>query len=102
MAHPVYGSKWRRVVRPAILARDGYLCRIKGPKCTTIATTVDHIVPWRKDGAWWEPSNLRASCAACNYGRVDHRRVCDACGGSDKANIERDTPGTGTRPSRDW
>lgn len=56
--------QWRRV-RAVVLARDGWVCRmVEG--CETRATTVDHVVPLVKGGAMYEPSNLRAACAAHN------------------------------------
>jgi 5-methylcytosine-specific restriction endonuclease McrA len=42
---------------------------IQGPRCTGIATTVDHIIPTSQGGAFWDTANLRASCERCNYGR---------------------------------
>lgn len=39
---------------------------MRGPRCTVIATTVDHIIPKRLGGTD-HPSNLRAACAPCNY-----------------------------------
>jgi len=50
-----------------VLTRDRYRCQINGPKCTTTATTADHIKP-KSEGGTDEPSNLRASCGPCNYG----------------------------------
>lgn len=62
-ANPI-DSRWRRV-RLLILQRDGYLCAIKGPKCTGTATTVDHILG---RGVSEDPKDLRSACKACNYG----------------------------------
>jgi len=59
------GRPWTRT-RAAILARDHHLCQMRGPRCTIIATTVDHIIP-KQHGGTDHPSNLRAACAACNY-----------------------------------
>ncbi|MGH3610387.1 MAG: HNH endonuclease, partial [Pseudonocardiaceae bacterium] len=56
-------------MRLSILDRDGWLCQIRGPGCTTKATCVDHIVATEDGGAWWDSSNLRASCFACNNNR---------------------------------
>lgn len=58
-------SGWRKV-RAYILKRDRYECQIKGPRCTVLATAVDHMAPWfgRPEDV---PSNLlRAACEACN------------------------------------
>ena len=66
-----YGGKWP-TVRKRVLVRDGYLCTIQGPGCTTKATCVDHIVSTLQGGAWWDEDNLRASCFTCNNRRVHH------------------------------
>ena len=74
MAKPPYqGVAWRNV-RAEVLERDGYACRIRLPKCTGMATQVDHIVAIVDGGDWYEPSNLRASCAYCNAARVNLKR----------------------------
>lgn len=62
------GVAWRRL-RLSILARDGWVCQIRGARCVGGATTVDHRVPLRLGGAPWSPDNLRAACAPCNFGR---------------------------------
>jgi len=69
----VYSGPWQRV-RKTILERDAYTCQIVGPKCTTTATQVDHIVPVTQGGPWYDPSNLRASCQTCNYALIDRER----------------------------
>lgn len=58
------GRPWRRL-HAQILARDSHRCQMHGPKCTVIATTVDHIIPKRLGGTD-HPSNLRAACLPCN------------------------------------
>jgi 5-methylcytosine-specific restriction endonuclease McrA len=61
-------ARWQRL-RKAVLARDGGICTIQGPRCTGIATTVDHLLPSSAHPQlFWDPDNLRASCRACNYG----------------------------------
>jgi hypothetical protein len=70
MAKSQYSGPWRKI-RLQILDRDGYLCQIKSPGCTGTATQVDHIIPASQNGAWFDPANLRASCANCNNQRVD-------------------------------
>lgn len=60
-----YDARWRKV-RVRILRRDGWLCQIRGPECLGEATEVDHIVPWRTGGAWYDEDNLRAACRPCN------------------------------------
>jgi 5-methylcytosine-specific restriction endonuclease McrA len=56
---------WQRV-RLLVLARDGRVCQVGGPRCTIRATQVDHIVPTSQGGAFFNPANLRASCRRCN------------------------------------
>ena len=64
---------WRKI-RLQVLARDEYQCQIRSKRCTQLATQVDHIVPWTKGGAKFDPNNLRASCKNCNLGRIDRTR----------------------------
>ncbi len=66
-----------RGLREAIFARDGGRCQIRGIRCTEIATQIDHIVPVRAGGAWFDPDNLRAACQHCNYDvrQVGERRT---------------------------
>lgn len=63
------GSRaWRRV-RLAVLNRDGHVCQVRGPRCTGLATHVDHMAPWfgRPEDV---PINLlRAACRTCNIGQ---------------------------------
>lgn len=58
-------------MRAAILRRDP-LCRY----CTArgraeAATTVDHIVPVARGGAFWSPDNLAPACLSCNSSKAD-------------------------------
>jgi 5-methylcytosine-specific restriction protein A len=76
-----YGGPWRRV-RAFVLERDGYICQIRLPGCTTRASDADHIVPASLGGAWFDPSNLRAACKHCNVARRNGERAAT--------------------PSRDW
>jgi 5-methylcytosine-specific restriction enzyme A len=88
MAKPWH--RWPTGLRARILERDGYLCRISGPGCTTVATEVDHVVRPDEGGGWYDPRNLRASCSHCNRSR----------GG---AEAQRRIGSTDyVRPSRDW
>jgi len=68
-----YSGPWKKV-RLGVLERDGYLCQIRGPKCTINANHVDHIIPASQGGAWFDTDNLRAACAKCNLGRVDRKK----------------------------
>lgn len=88
--HPYHGP-WPQV-RLGILERDNYLCQIRDKGCEGHATDVDHIVPWREGGAWYDPGNLRAACAKCNRARGPRRMAA-------MANLNR-TPAP--EPSRDW
>jgi 5-methylcytosine-specific restriction endonuclease McrA len=51
-----------------ILARDGNMCMIRGPRCTGVATQVDHVVSWRElpEEQWFVPELLRGACRSCN------------------------------------
>lgn len=55
-------------LRRQVIERDGGVCTIRLPCCTTIATTADHIVGRAQGGRTIE-SNLRASCKPCNEAR---------------------------------
>ena len=69
VATPYQYAAWRRL-RPVVMARDGWMCQIRGPRCGGRAWTVDHIVPWEDGGAWFDLSNLRAACGPCNFGKA--------------------------------
>jgi 5-methylcytosine-specific restriction endonuclease McrA len=60
---------WHRV-RRLVLVRDGYRCRVGGPGCTGRGELVDHIVPVKMGGSWFDPANLRAACRSCNTSRA--------------------------------
>jgi 5-methylcytosine-specific restriction endonuclease McrA len=61
-------AAWQKL-RRAVLARDGYVCQIQGPRCRGYATSVHHLVPSSQaPELFWEPSNLAAACGRCNYG----------------------------------
>jgi 5-methylcytosine-specific restriction endonuclease McrA len=62
MADAYHRASYQRV-RPLILEAAGYRCQ--WPGCTNPATTVDHVTPLAHGGTN-HPSNLRASCQACN------------------------------------
>jgi 5-methylcytosine-specific restriction endonuclease McrA len=52
-----------------VLARDGHVCQIQGPRCRGHATSVHHLIPSSQaPELFWEPSNLAAACGRCNYG----------------------------------
>ena len=60
-------AAWQKT-RRAILARDGHLCQLRGPKCTRVATTVHHRPPFSQyPHLFFDASNLAAACRHCNY-----------------------------------
>lgn len=84
----VYQSQaWRRV-RLEVLERDGWLCQIRGPRCSVQADQADHIVPFARGGDAYDPANLRAACAPCNLGR--------------RARTSSLVSGAPVSPSREW
>lgn len=74
--------QWRRV-RLLVLERDGWRCRIRGPRCEGRANEVDHIVPKDAGGAALDPINLRAACQTCNRGRANRSKAEDGWRRSD-------------------
>jgi 5-methylcytosine-specific restriction endonuclease McrA len=80
MAGPEYaGPEWK-TVRLRVLARDNYVCQIRGPKCRGRANHVDHIVSVSQGGARLDPSNLQAACASCNIGKRNREVAARARG----------------------
>ena len=62
-------AKWKKV-RIDVLNRDGWLCWAEG--CDVGATVCDHIEPVHPamtDAEFYDPRNLRASCAWHNVAR---------------------------------
>ena len=71
----VYHRKaWQRV-RLRVLDRDGWTCQLRGPGCTLVAGTVDHIRALSEGGDPYDPANLRAACRHCNYSRHHPARI---------------------------
>jgi hypothetical protein len=67
---------WREVVRPLVLARDGYVCRIAIPGvCTTAATCVHHTLGKARTGD--DPDYCVAACQPCNLAVGDPTDVPD-------------------------
>jgi hypothetical protein len=71
-------AAWQKL-RRQVLARDGYLCQIRGARCTGLADTAHHILPSSTHPQlFWDPANVQAACRACNFGdgagvRADNR-----------------------------
>jgi len=66
---PRYSTAAWQKLRKAVLARDGHVCQIQGPRCQGYATSVHHLIPSSQaPELFWEPSNLVAACGRCNYG----------------------------------
>lgn len=55
---------WKKL-RAAVLKRDRHQCQIRGSRCTTIATQVDHVVEVA-DGGTDDMSNLQSCCTPCH------------------------------------
>lgn len=53
---------WRR----AVLDRDHWRCRIRGPKCLGKATQADHIINVARGGAELDLNNGQAVCKPCH------------------------------------
>ena len=75
----IFGTyQWQKVVRPTVLQRDGYVCKVRvvgicanldGKRLPASKLEVDHIKP-RRLGGTDEYTNLRASCISCNRYRA--------------------------------
>lgn len=67
MGHWPNGSsrRWREVVRPAVLKRDGYICQLQIPEvCIGTATHVHHTQD--RDEVGDDMRFLVAACEKCN------------------------------------
>lgn len=62
MVKALYRTAAWRLVRRQVLVRDGHLCQIRLPGCTTVADSVDHRIEVDDGGAWYDPANLQAAC----------------------------------------
>ena len=61
-------AAWQRV-RRAVLRRDRFECRIRGPRCTGYADTVHHRLPSSTHPhLFFASENLEAACRRCNFG----------------------------------
>lgn len=60
---------WRKGVRPAVLARDGYRCQVEvaaGRKCGRLARDAGHRQALIDGGEPYQMSNLEAQCSSHN------------------------------------
>lgn len=65
-----WGGRRAQAWSAAVLARYGTVCHLRGPRCTYVATTGDHIIPRsvRLD-LQYDVDNGRPACASCNFRR---------------------------------
>jgi 5-methylcytosine-specific restriction endonuclease McrA len=87
MADPYASTLYQRN-RRLILEQAGYLCQIRAPGCTNLATTCDHIRPLILGGSH-DLTNLRAACVHCN-----------SRGGMQLVNLKRELRRMGRRSQR--
>ncbi len=102
MAQPWHRGPWQQI-RQTILTRDHHTCQIRGTHCTLQATHVDHITSPLEGGAWYDPTNLRATCQQCNLRRP--RTPRQHRGQRHRGNhptTPRPTLNTTETPSRNW
>jgi 5-methylcytosine-specific restriction endonuclease McrA len=63
-----YSSAAWQKLRRFVIARDGGICQVQGPRCLGIATTAHHRLPSSQyPERFWDPANLEASCTPCNH-----------------------------------
>lgn len=55
-----------RAWRAHVLTRDGGLCQLRYPGCTTLANEADHIIEVSDGGAELDPANGQAACTHCH------------------------------------
>lgn len=66
-------SRWNRV-RQHVFEVKGRTCVVQTNCRGARATEIDHLVPWRDGGAWFDIENLRPSCKACNISRASNQK----------------------------
>src|SRR6185312_7307278 len=57
-------GRWQ-ALRVRVLQRDGHLCMIRGPRCTVVATEVDHVVATHLGGDDLM-ANSQSACKPCH------------------------------------
>lgn len=55
--------------RLRVLERDGYVCQIKGPTCTTVATEADHVLA-DAFGGQLTMENGQGACSPCHRAKT--------------------------------
>jgi 5-methylcytosine-specific restriction endonuclease McrA len=61
-----YSSSGWKQLRLLVLERDGWRCQLMLPGCKGIANHVDHKIEPSKGGRFYDVTNCRAACSACN------------------------------------
>jgi 5-methylcytosine-specific restriction enzyme A len=63
-----YGARWRRARRDYLL-RHPFRAHCRSEDCTTAASVVDHVEPYRGDMVkFWDVTNWQSLCAPCHDG----------------------------------
>ena len=73
-------KRWRQ----AVPARAGFVCEIRGARCTRIATEADHVIPVARGGTD-DLSNGQAACVICHA----EKSKAEAAEGRRRANALR-------------
>jgi 5-methylcytosine-specific restriction endonuclease McrA len=68
-----YDYKWYRYSQWFLKQPGNQFCKIKGPRCKTLAKCVDHIQPPKSkdDPLFWDKNNHQAACIECNSWKGD-------------------------------
>lgn len=70
VARPRTGTAEHKAWRKAVLDRDHWRCKIRGPHCTGKATQADHITPVAWGGAELDTDNGQAVCPTCHQAKT--------------------------------
>jgi 5-methylcytosine-specific restriction protein A len=63
-----YGSKWSKQSKHEKGRPENQFCYIRGPRCTHLVETMDHITPVSKDDPLFkDPNNHGPACQWCNF-----------------------------------